>query len=245
MDPKPLFASAFVAAAVSGLVLALVPRPEPQAETRAVEQDIAAAPAQPDRGFGPPEELLHRVAELEARALELEHRLAAAEERRNAVPLASAADQSGLAAASLAGAAEPRELVLSVLAEEREREALEREQERERRMETANAERAVRLAERLELSPADADALAALLDEEFQRGRAYLDSLGRDASREDRQAAMDALRDVREWTRSELDLRFAPETAARIAENLRGGFGSEGGRGGRGDRGGDAGTPGG
>lgn len=245
MDPKTLFASALVAAAVSGLVLALVPRPEPAQETGAVERNPVATAAQPDRGFGPSEELLHRVAELEARALDLEYRLAAAEERRNAVPLASAADQTGLAAASLAGAAEPRELVLSVLAEEREREALEREQERERRMETANAERALRLAERLELSPADTDALAALLDEEFQRGREYLDSLGRDASREDRQAAMDALREVREWTRSQLDLRFAPETAARVAENLRGGFGADGGRGGRGDRGGDAGTPGG
>lgn len=238
MDPKTLFASALVAAAISGLVVALGTRPEPSDSARAVERDPVQAPGEQRPAFGPNEELLHRIADLEARALELEYRLVAAEDRRSPVALSPAADQSALGAAALNGTAEPRELVLSVLAEEREREAREREEQRDRWMETANNERALRLAERLELNPADKDALVALLDEEFQRGREYLANLGRDASREDRQAAMDALRGVRDWTRTQLDLRFAPDTAARLAENLRGGgFGFDGGRGGRGDRG--------
>lgn len=180
-----------------------------------------------------------RLASLSEQVVQLGSRLEALELRRTAVE-----PETGLSAldADTLVAADPeqqRSLVLTVLEQERAREAAEEREDRLQR-ELARAEqRADRIAEELELSGAERDTLAAVLAEEGQDRLELVEEMRAldPADRAAREELGDRFGALRETTAAEIELRMGVDRAQQI-ETLNderrgpGGFG-RGGLGGR------------
>ncbi|QDU68900.1 hypothetical protein [Engelhardtia mirabilis] len=195
-------------------------------------------------------ELAMSVASLQAQVDRLRQEFASIESRRpvGLTPVALADSEMELASAKAVDlGTEGKELVLQVLEEQRLQEEADREAERYERTLDRAASTADRLAEELGLSGADRDTLATILTDEAELRMSVMEEMGEVdwADSEARDTMRDRMGEVRETTRSAIELRLgAGVSEAWMNQGGRGGFGGFGGGGfggfggGRGGRGG-------
>jgi hypothetical protein len=222
---------AAAAGAVGGVIVTGSPAPAVDASQLAL-----ASPPASTNAFNA-DKLVARIESLNQEVTELHLELTRLKSDKDRAP--AAAPVKVAEAETTNFAAQNREAIMKLIAEDREE--LERKKEDERRAKDLEAilARADRAAKKLGLNSTQQKALADVYLLERQK----MDDMRNLRGQGDPEAARTAFQDFREWRTEELTKRFGADLAQQINEsdlaNFRGGFG--GGRGGPGRNGGQPG----
>jgi hypothetical protein len=186
--------------------------------------------------------LVARIESLNQEVTELHLELMRLKQDKNRVPATAAAEPVKVAEADTTSfAAEHREAILKIIAQDREDQDRKREEERKARDLENILNRADRTAKKLGLNATQQKSLADVYILERQK----MDEMRNMRGQGDPEAARTAFREFRDWRTGELTKRFGPELTQQLEESDIAGFRGGGFGGGRGNGPGGGGGPGG
>jgi hypothetical protein len=189
-----------------------------------------------------PSKLVSRIESLNQEVADLRQEILRLKESEHREPATAEAPVQVVEADTTNFAAQHRDAILKIIAQDREDQARKQEEERKARDLENTLARADRTAKKLGMNSTQQKSLADVYILERQK----MDDMRNLRNQGDPEAARTAFQEFRDWRMAELTKRFGPDLAQQVNENDQAGFRGFGGRGGGpGGQGGGPGGPGG